>query len=781
MPPPLPKPLLFASSSTNHHYLMISFVGFLIILMLLFPTLADAGCNPGDEHSLLSFATNFPNLNWSATVDCCLWDGISCDDKRYRVVGLSISKRGLRGTIHSSLQNLTSLSFLNLSYNFLSGPLPDRLFSSFNNLHTIDLSYNRLSGNLPNIFPATLQSLNLSSNHFSGTIQKDILQSMTALNLSNNSFTGSIPPSICATSPALVLLDFSLNDLTGNIPQGFGACSKLQFFSLGFNSLTGHIPTDISGALSLQQLLLPGNSLVGEISENITSLTNLRSLVLFGNMLSGSIPRSIGMLSLLEKLELHINRLTGTLPLSLMNCTKLQLLNLRVNYLGERLSDFDFSSFSQLTILDLGENRFSGVLPKSLFSCKSLIAIRLATNKLEGEISPDILELPSLSFLSLSNNTFKNISRALNILSNHKKLTTLILAKNFFNEPLPAAGISGFQNLVSLGLGGCKLFGQFPTWLMSLTNLEIIDLSQNNINGTIPVWIQNLSNLFYLDLSNNSLSGSFPVELTRLPALASHHVLDQVNNKNFELPVFAGSQNAAYLQYNYLAAIHPSLYLASNNLSGDIPVEIGNMKSIHILDLSQNYFSGTIPVSISNLTNLEILDLSHNLLSGEIPWSLRLEGMKKEKGGTAHPAVGGRLCRKPGQGGGVGVRRRAKPAPIPSSLKSLHFLSSFSVANNSLTGSIPTGRQFDTFSNQSYEGNPGLCGPPMQKSCSEQLDHPSSSSPSGHKRGLTTEMTGGPILGFCFGFGIILTCQTFCILAKRRILPGWIHRYFIWA
>lgn len=704
----------------------LGFVRLLILVILLFPILTDATCSRLDRDSLLSFAASFPTLNWTAAVDCCSWDGIDCDDSGDRVVELLLPNRGLRGVIPSSLQSLTTLSLINLSCNFLSGPLPGGLFSAMNNLHTIDLSYNRLSGNLPDTLPDTIRSLNFSGNHFNGTIQTEFFRSTPALiafNISNNSFTGVIPSSMCDKSPGLVILDFSLNDFIGIIPAGFGACSNLHVLSMGFNKLTGPIPVDIDGARSLQLLSLPGNNLTGEIHESITNLTNLRSLTLFGNSLSGDIPRRIGKLSLLERLELHINRLNNTLPPSLTNCTKLKLLNLRVNLLVGMLSDFDFSNFSQLSIIDLGENRFDGVLPKTLFTCKSLTAIRLANNKLDGELLLDVLELPSLSFLSLPNNTLTNIAKAFDILRQHKSLTTLILSKNFFNETLPDGEVSGFHDLKIMGLGGCKLYGQIPKWLSSLKNLEVIDLSQNYINGTIPSWFETLPNLFYLDLSNNSLSGSFPVELTKLPALESQEILDHVNSSYLELPVFVQPQNASYLQYNQLATLPPAMYLASNHLTGDIPVQVGNLQSIHILDLSQNNFSGTIPSSISNLTNLEKLDLSHNNLSGE----------------------------------------------IPSSLKVLNFLSSFNVANNNLQGPIPNGGQFGTFLSQSYENNPGLCGPPVNTICGHQ--NRSNTTNSSHRKGPNKKMIVGLILGICFGVGITLTCLALWILSKRRILP----------
>ncbi|XP_070675834.1 receptor-like protein 2 [Malus domestica] len=660
-----------------------------LFMILLFTSIISTNihaCNQTERNSLLSLALTLSSspLNWTS-INCCRWEGITCNSEG-RVTHLLLPSKGLDGDIFTSsllLRNLTHLTHLNLSHNSLHGSLKNKHFLPLNRLQILDLSYNLLFGELPlSLTSGNIRMLDLSSNRFHGPIPSSLFMhawNLTSFNVSNNSFSGYIPSYICLHSnPLIRVLDFSSNQFSGNIYRGFGRCSELQIFRVGHNNLSGLFPEDIYNATKLEEVSVPLNSLYGGISDKIVNLTNLAILDLSFNQLSAVLPLRLGKLSRLKIVKLDFNNLQGPLPQSLMNCTSLAELHLGRNNLEGDITKLNFSKLVQLTKLDLYRNKFIGKLPTSLYSCRSLKAIRLSSNNLEGQIQSEILSLTSLSFLSLSYNRLENVTGAMKILMHCKSLRALILSDSFNGEGMPSdndmVGFDGFRNLRLLSLAYCDLTGQIPVWLAKLKSLEILALGGNKITGTIPSWLgTDLPRLFHIGLSMNLISGEFPKELCRVPAMVHEPIAAQAYHYDLEFPLYTVmNPNGFRRRWSCRSSnFPPFLDLSFNNITGNIPIEIGQLQVLQGLYLNDNNFSGIIPEKMSNLKNLEGLDLSKNRLSGK----------------------------------------------IPSSLVSLNFLKNFGVSYNNLEGPIPTSTQFQSFEASAFEGNPKLCGAPLPNKC----------------------------------------------------------------
>ncbi|KAF8776337.1 hypothetical protein HU200_003564 [Digitaria exilis] len=657
----------------------IPFHGFAILLLISLATLTTS-CKEQENNSLLQFLSGLSNdaglaKSWQEGTDCCRWEGITCNGSK-TVIEVSLASRGLEGNISQSLENLTGLQLLNLSCNSLSGGLPLGLVSS-RSVIVLDVSFNQLNGDLhelPSQIPGQpLQVLNISSNLFTGQFTSTTwkgMENLIALNASNNSFTGQLPSHFCSISPSLAVLELCYNKLSGSIPPGLGNCSKLRVLKAGHNNLSGTLPDDLFNATLLEYLSFSSNSLQGMFDGmDIVKLSNLAILDLGENKFGGNIPDSIGQLKRLQEFHLDYNSMFGELPSTLNNCTELITLDLKGNIFSGELNKVNFSNLPNLKTLDLMRNNFSGLIPESIYSCRNLTALRLSSSKFGGQLSSGVNNLKSLSFLSLTNNSFSNITNALQILRNSKKLTTLFLGANFKNENMPEdARLDGFETLQVLGIEECLLSGEIPLWISELANLEMLFLGGNRLSGPIPIWINTLNYLFFLDISNNSLTGEIPASLVNLTMLTSERTTAYLDPMVFSLPVYDGPSR----QYRIPVAFPKVLNLSSNKLTGMIPPEIGHLKALVSLDFSSNNLTGPIPPSICNLTNLQVLDLSNNNLTGA----------------------------------------------IPSALENLNFLSAFNISNNNLEGPVPTGGQFNTFQSSSFDGNPKLCGSMLGRRCS---------------------------------------------------------------
>ncbi|XP_012700605.1 receptor-like protein 2 [Setaria italica] len=716
-------PLNLPCCSSSSSKLPVPSFGLAFVLLLSTASFVSS-CTEQESSSLIDFRDGFSlegngglNNSWINGTDCCQWDGITCTNSV--VTEIMLASKGLQGKISPSLGNLTGLLHLNLSHNSLYGSLPaNLLFSS--SIIILDVSFNHLSGPLLEQRSSNpglpLQVLNISSNFFTGQLPSttlEVMKILVALNASNNSLMGPMPPSICNNAPSFAMLDICLNEFSGTTSSEFGNCSMLKVIKTGHNNLTGVLPHE----LSLEQLSFPNNDLQGILdASNLVKLANLIILDLGSNGLRGNIPDSIGQLRRLEELHLDNNLMSGELPLALGNCTRLKYITLRNNSFRGDLSTVNFAQLD-LRIADFSINKFTGTIPESIYACSNLIALRLAYNNFIGQFSPRIGNLRSLSFLSITNNSFTNITDALQKLKSCKNLTSLLIGTNFKGETIPQdEAIDGFENLQVLTIDACPLVGKIPVWLSKLTKLEILDLSINQLTGPIPSWINGLKFLFFLDISSNKLTGDIPTTLMEMPMLQSEKNAAKLDPKLLELPFL---ELPVYWtptrQYRILNAFPILLNLGNNGFTGSIPPEIGQLKILNVLNFRSNNLSGKIPWQISNLTSLQALDLSNNQLTGE----------------------------------------------LPSTLSDLHFLSIFNVSNNELEGPIPTGAQFDTFTNSSYGGNPNLCGAVLSVHCISASRHQSSISRE-HK------LHRAIIFGFVFG-GLAALALLACFLIAKLV------------
>lgn len=72
-------------------------------------------------------------------------------------------------------------------------------------------------------------------------------------------------------------------------------------------------------------------------------------------------------------------------------------------------------------------------------------------------------------------------------------------------------------------------------------------------------------------------------------------------------------------EYSSILNLVRIIDLSKNNVSGEIPIEMTNLKALQSLNLSYNFHTGRIPRTIGAMTSIESLDLSGNQLSGENP------------------------------------------------------------------------------------------------------------------------------------------------------------------
>ncbi|MCH81607.1 putative receptor protein kinase TMK1-like [Trifolium medium] len=409
----------------------------------------------GYMSELLKALTPTP-MGWSNKTHYCTWKGISCDSSQ-AVTSIMLPSSSLTGTLPPNINSLTNLTHIDLHNNSLNGPLP--YFSDLDLLQTVSLGHNNFTSYpyrciqyLPH-----LRTLNLSNN----------------LNLSNWVF----PMDDLNYSEYLETIDLEATNMIGELrSEMFVSFPNLHTFIISYNQINGNLPESL-GKLAVSILRLNdqgGSGFQGTINV-ISSMGNLSQGWLHNNSLTGQIPNMSNCTNLFD-LQLHSNSLTGLIPPSLL-------------------------ALPSLSIISLGDNWLQGPKPEFHKGVKATFEPNYFCQSNVGPCDPQIMILleifeafrsPYLFPPPISGNNACTISSmrlsnggGLMIRCQREKIVSFeILKFNFTGTISPA--FSNLTSLVNLTLAGNSLNGSIPLSLTTLPQLQVFDVSNNNLSGVIP-------------------------------------------------------------------------------------------------------------------------------------------------------------------------------------------------------------------------------------------------------------------------------------------------------
>ncbi|CAD5177926.1 unnamed protein product [Musa acuminata subsp. malaccensis] len=363
-------------------------------------------------------------------------------------------------------------------------------------------------------------AIQVGNRSLAGSLPADVrnLTSLVRLELQNNRLAGPLP-SLAGLASLQVLL-FHGNLFSSIPPDFFSGLSSLQAVFLDDNPLAAWpLPASLSDAAALVNFSANNANVSGPLPDFLaTAFPGLDHLGLAFNLLSGPVPSAFAAASfrsLWLNNQVGPSRLNGGIAF-VENMTALEELWLQSNGFSGPLPDF--SALTNLRNLELRDNQLTGVVPRSLVELKSLSKVTLTNNLLQGPVPvfPDSVTLDlvpgSESFcLKSAGECDDRVTLLLSIAKSFGYPERF--AENWKgNDPCGWLGIScdADGNITVINFSRMSLNGTISPDFSAFTSLQRLLLPNNNLTGTIPSTLTNLTSLKELDVSNNMLWGKIP-------------------------------------------------------------------------------------------------------------------------------------------------------------------------------------------------------------------------------------------------------------------------------
>ncbi|KAJ9542503.1 hypothetical protein OSB04_029009 [Centaurea solstitialis] len=357
----------------------------------------------------------------------------------------------------------------------------------------------------------------------------------------------------------------------------------------------------------------------------------------------------------------------------------------------------------RVTSLNISNIPLYGTIPPEIGILNKLVNLTLVSDKLTGELPVEMCNLTSIRYLNLSINQLIGVFPG-EIMASMTELQVLDVYNNNFTGKLPLELVK-LKNLKTLFLGGNYFSGKIPEAYSEFPNLQSLGLQANELSGRIPWSLSRLSTLEELYLGYyNIYEGGIPPEFGSFKSLK---LLDVGGcNLSGEIPESLGNLKMLHTLFlqenNFTGEIPPtlagltslkSLVLWNNNLTGRIPEGFAELKNLTLLSLFWNHLVGPIPAFIGDLPNLEVLLLWENNFTFSLPENLGRNGKLLEidvAGNHLTGTIPEDLC-KGGKLRSLILMENYFFGRLPEKLGGCKSLERIRIMKNSFNGTIPIG------------------------------------------------------------------------------------------